>query len=92
MFSANVTNRDPAEILLKITADREFPLFSISSHFLLGGGSATLASGVAVKVWLMYVLRQLWWWLRRSVATGQNRARSEATESVAVGSLWLPSR
>jgi hypothetical protein len=40
MFSANVTNRDPAEILLKITADREFPLFSISS-LLLGGGSAT---------------------------------------------------
>jgi hypothetical protein len=27
MFSANVTNRDPAEILLKITADREFFLF-----------------------------------------------------------------
>ena len=24
MFSADVTNRDPAEILLKITADREF--------------------------------------------------------------------
>jgi hypothetical protein len=44
MFSANVTNRDPAEILLKITADREFPLFSISSHFLLGGGSATASS------------------------------------------------
>ena len=25
MFSANITNRDPAEILLKNTADREFP-------------------------------------------------------------------
>eukprot|EP01047_Picozoa_sp_COSAG01_P077014 COSAG01_NODE_13721_length_1544_cov_1.624221_2_plen_158_part_01 len=27
MFSANITNRDPAEILLKNTADREFPLW-----------------------------------------------------------------
>jgi hypothetical protein len=27
MFSANITNRDPAEILLKNTADREFPLY-----------------------------------------------------------------
>jgi hypothetical protein len=26
MFSANITNRDPAEILLKNTADRGFPL------------------------------------------------------------------
>jgi ribosomal protein RSM22 (predicted rRNA methylase) len=25
MFAANITNRDPAEILLKNTADREFP-------------------------------------------------------------------
>jgi hypothetical protein len=25
MFLANITNRDPAEILLKNTADREFP-------------------------------------------------------------------
>ena len=31
MFSANITNRDPAEILLKNTADREFP------HFLKRG-------------------------------------------------------
>jgi hypothetical protein len=28
MFSANITNRDPAEILLKNTADREFPLLT----------------------------------------------------------------
>eukprot|EP01047_Picozoa_sp_COSAG01_P023834 COSAG01_NODE_1452_length_10260_cov_26.827970_12_plen_77_part_00 len=33
MFSANVTNRDPAEILLKNTADREFfLLFSSDSE------------------------------------------------------------
>jgi hypothetical protein len=29
MFSANITNRDPAKILLKNTADRGFPLVKV---------------------------------------------------------------
>ena len=35
MFSANITNRDPAEILLKNTADREFPQFIFASAILM---------------------------------------------------------
>ena len=34
MFSANITNRDPAEILLKNTADREFPLVTMGCVLL----------------------------------------------------------
>jgi hypothetical protein len=36
MFSANITNRDPAKILLKNTADRGFPQVLILVGFLDG--------------------------------------------------------
>ena len=49
MFSANITNRDPAEILLKNTADREFPL-SFLLRILAGYDDNRLCTLFARKV------------------------------------------